>query len=104
MAREKKIITMKHRFFTKEEANTTEKIINEILKNKDYKIEKKAITPGSYTIQIHDMNDIDKQNIKREISELNATIYKTNDTWKEIQQRQIDREMKDHKINNLARA
>ena len=89
----KRVITNIERYLTKEEAKGIYNalLLNRELEKENLKIHK--ITNKAYMIELKDIETELKNKIKKDIEVIDCTVYKTNDTLKDLRQRQENREL-----------
>lgn len=96
MAKTKRLITKKHRYFTLDEAQC----IYEILSQTNGTYQLREITKNAYAVEIIQIEDIEKVKLKHELKEIMATIYKTDEPWKDLTERQKKIDLKNHQLTD----
>ena len=89
----KRVITKVDRYLKKVEARETYKtlLLYKDITEENLKIHK--ITNKAYMIELKDIETELKNKIKKDIEVIDCTVYKTNDTLKDLRQRQENREL-----------
>ena len=89
----KRVITKVDRYLKKVEARETYKtlLLYKDITEENLKIHK--ITNQAYMIELKDIETELKNKIKKDIEVIDCTVYKTNDTLKDLRHRQENREL-----------
>lgn len=84
------VITKMERYLSKEEAQ----VLNRYLADKPGIYNLRKITKEAYLFEIKNLGERAKAELKADLNGIGLQIYKTEDTWKALKERQEERESK----------
>lgn len=85
------VITKLERYLSKEEAQ----VLNRYLSTKPGIYNLRKITKEAYLFEIKSIQPKEKAELKEDLNQIGLQIYKTEDTWKTLKERQEERESKE---------